>query len=202
VAHLRAVYADRPGVEIVEGDALEVDWAAIAGSSYLLAGNLPYYITTPLIFRILETPRPRRAVLLVQKEVAERLVAAPGSENYGALTVNVQVISSVRLVSRVSAGSFHPKPKVDSAIVLLTPLPEPLLGASEVAPFRRFVQAAFGMRRKQLIRLTRELWIPDSARAAGVLDRVGLDASARPEVLTPTDFVRLYRAITNSADTA
>ncbi len=193
VQHLRDRYAHDAVVEVVEGDALEADWGAVAGPSYLLAGNLPYYITTPLIFRILETPMPRRAVLLVQREVAERLSAVPGSSDYGALSVNVQVVASVVAVGRVSAGAFHPRPKVESAIVRLTPLDAPLLGAGEVARFRRFVQAVFGMRRKQLVRVLRELWIPDSAAAARVLSDTGLDPTARPETVAPDAFVRLYR---------
>jgi len=194
-AHLRSRYEGAPNVEVVEGDALEVDWGVIAGPSYLLAGNLPYYITTPLLFRILASPRPRRAVLLVQREVAARLVAAPGTNDYGALSVNVQVTATVRVVSRVSAGSFHPRPSVDSAIVLVSPLAEPLLGAGEEEPFRRFVQAAFGMRRKQLLRVTRELWVPDAGEAARMLASIELEPSLRPEVLSPDDFVRLYRSV-------
>ena len=196
VRHLREKYADQPQVEIVEGDALETSWGALAGPSYLLAGNLPYYITTPLIFRVLASPRPQRAVLLMQREVAARLAAAPASNDYGALSVNVQVSTSVRLVSRVSAGAFHPRPSVDSAIVLLTPLTEPTLGASEEEPFRRFVQAAFGMRRKQLLRVMRELWIPDAGEASRILVSLGLEPSLRPEVVSPGDFVRLYRETT------
>jgi 16S rRNA (adenine1518-N6/adenine1519-N6)-dimethyltransferase len=194
-AHLRARYAGRDHIQIVEGDALETDWGAIAGPSYLLAGNLPYYITTPLIFRILEGPRPDRAVLLVQREVAARLVAEPGSDDYGALTVNVQVSTSVRIVARVNAGSFHPRPTVDSSIVLLTPLAEPPLGAAEEDEFRRFVQAAFGMRRKTLLRVMRELWVPDAGKASDLLASLGLEPAMRPEVVNPLDFVRLFRAI-------
>lgn len=195
VSHLRSRYQSEPRVEIVEGDALETDWAALAGPSYLLAGNLPYNITTPLIFRVLAPPRPRRAVLLIQKEVAARLAAAPGSQDYGALTVNVQVTTAARSVARVSAGSFHPKPSVDSAIVLLTPLEQPLLGAGEEDAFRRFVQAAFSMRRKQLLRLMRELWIPDAGIASALLTDLGIEPSSRPEVLSPEVFVRLFRAV-------
>jgi len=98
-------------------------------------------------------------------------------------------------VSRVSAGSFHPRPSVDSAIVLLTPLAEPALGAEEEDPFRRFVQAAFGMRRKQLLRVMRELWIPDAGKASEILTSLGLEPSLRPEVVGPADFVRLFRAV-------
>jgi 16S rRNA (adenine1518-N6/adenine1519-N6)-dimethyltransferase len=155
VRHLRERYKGTPTVEIIEGDALETDWGAMARGSYLLVGNLPYYITTPLLFRILAAPRPRRAVLLVQREVAARLASTPASKEYGALTVNVQVTASVRVVARVSAGAFRPRPAVDSAIVLVTPLEHPVLGAGEETDFRRFVQSAFGMRRKQLLRVIR-----------------------------------------------
>jgi len=109
--------------------------------------------------------------------------------------VNVQVTAAARSVARVSAGSFHPKPSVDSAIVLLTPLEQPLLGAGEEDAFRRFVQAAFSMRRKQLLRLMRELWIPDAGKASALLADLGIQPSARPEVLSPEDFVRLFRAV-------
>ena len=193
---LQEQFQDRPGVEIVDGDALETDWATLAGGAFLLAGNLPYYITTPLIFRILEHPMPQRAVALVQREVAERLVAAPGSGDYGALTVNVQVAVTVRMISRVSAGAFNPKPKVDSAIVLLSPRNPQSLGADEEKPFRRFVQAVFGMRRKQMLRVVRELWIPAADDAGVVLSDAGIDPAARPETLKPETFLLLYREIT------
>jgi 16S rRNA (adenine1518-N6/adenine1519-N6)-dimethyltransferase len=200
VATLRERFQEQPSVEVVEGDALEVNWAALAGDTYLLAANLPYYITTPLIFRILESPMARRAALLVQREVAERLVAEPGSSEYGALTVNVQVAAAVRTIGRVSAGAFHPKPKVDSAIVLLAPRPEPLLGADEQTPFRKFVQAIFGMRRKQMLRVLREQWIPSAESATAVLIEAGIDPAARPETLGPDAFVRLFRLTRMNAD--
>ena len=199
VAHLRERYAGQPNVDVVEGDALEFDWGAVAGSSYLLASNLPYYITTPLLFRVLASPRPRRAVLLVQREVAARLGAAPGADDYGALSVNVQVSASVHVVSKVSAGAFHPRPAVDSAIVLLTPLEQPLLGAEEEEPFRRFVQAAFGMRRKTMLRIMRELWISDAGKASEILASIDIQTSLRPESLAPADFVRLFRRVKGTA---
>lgn len=200
VRHLREKYAGQPQVEVVEADALETDWAALAGVPYLLAGNLPYYITSPLIFRIIASPHPQRAVLLMQKEVAERLAAAPGSGEYGALTVNVQVTSTIRVIGRVSAGAFHPRPKVDSSIVLIAPRDEPRVRQEDERAFRKFVQAAFGMRRKQLIRVVRELWIPDAGEVMDLLAAIGLKPEVRPETLAPSDFVRLYSAI--AADTA
>lgn len=194
VRHLREEYAGNDRVQIVEGDALEVDWRPASGS-WRLAGNLPYYITTPLVFRILEAPRPDRAVLLVQKEVADRLGAAPGSPDYGALSVNVQVVSRVTVVSKVPAGAFHPRPQVDSAIVRLDPLTEPLVPPDEEAGFRRFVVALFGMRRKQLVRSLREVAELDASVARGLLEGLGIDPAARAEVLAPTVLVRLYSAL-------
>lgn len=192
-ASLRDRFHGRSSVEIVEGDALDVGWAELAGERYLLAGNLPYYITTPLIFRILERPMPQRAVLLVQREVADRLLAKPGSSEYGALTVNVQVAATIAAVGRVSAGAFYPRPKVDSAIVLLRPRAAQLLGTAEERPFRQFVQAIFGMRRKTMLRIVRELWVPPAGDAATVLAAAGIDRSARPETVPPETLVQLFR---------
>jgi len=195
VRHLREAHGARSGLTVVEGDALGVDWAALAGGAYRLAGNLPYNITTPLIFRILAPPRPERSVILVQREVADRLAATAGSADYGALTVNVQVVARVEVAGRVGAGSFHPRPAVDSAIVVLEPLPEPLVMPDEEAPFRRFVQAVFGMRRKQSVRVVRELTDLDAEGARAVLASLGVDPLARPETLGTTVFVSLFRAL-------
>ncbi len=195
VRHLRERFGDDPSVEVIEGDALEVDWSHPAGPDFLLAGNLPYYITSPLLFRIVATPRPRRAVLLVQREVADRLTAAPGDNDYGALTVNVTVTTDVATVSRVSAGAFFPRPAVDSAIIRMTPRSDALLQSQEEEAFRRFVQAVFGMRRKQMLRVTRELSGSDARVGAELLERVGIHATARPETLSPAQFVALHRAL-------
>src|SRR5438309_9945801 len=107
-------------MSVVEADVLSVPLADAAGSTpFRLVGNVPYYITTPILFQALETPRPDRAVYLVQREVAERIVAAPGSEEYGALSVNVQAVALASLLVRVAPGSFVPPPKVESAGVRL-----------------------------------------------------------------------------------
>lgn len=193
-AHLRATL---PGerVQIVEGDALEVSWPALAGTPYLLVGNLPYYITTPLLFRALERPRPARAVFLVQREVAERMTAGAGSREFGALSVNVQVLAHVEIIARVPGGAFHPKPSVESAIVRVVPRPAPLVNSDEEAPFREFVIGLFGFRRKQLVRALRELRGLSVDAAALVIERAGVPATARAESFTPEQFVALYRAL-------
>lgn len=190
--YLRDRYRERPSVEVVAGDALEVDWGALARGPYLLAGNLPYYITTPLLFRILASPRPARAVLLVQREVAVRLVAHPGTREFGALTVNVQATAAVSVIARVSGGSFNPRPAVDSAIVSVVPLERPLVAPDEEEDFRRMVQALFGMRRKQLVRVLREVMGWDAGRAAVALAAEALDPATRAETLSPAALVRLH----------
>ena len=141
-----------PGAVVVEADALETDWHALAGPDFLVAGNIPYNITSPLIGKALEPPRPRRIVFLVQKEVADRVGAAPGGEAYGALSVGVQAVARAERLFTVPAGAFSPRPKVDSAVLRLTPLAAPLVGDAEVEPFRRLVVGLFGFRRKQMLR--------------------------------------------------
>jgi 16S rRNA (adenine1518-N6/adenine1519-N6)-dimethyltransferase len=194
-ALLRTRYADDPRVTIIEADVLAVDIAGLVGGDYLLAGNVPYYITTPILFQALRPPRPRRAVYLVQKEVAERIVAAPGSESYGALSVNVQAVARATQLFRVAPGAFRPPPKVESAVVLIEPLAEPIAHSGEEVPLRTFVQAAFGMRRKQMQRVLRSLYNLDAVRAGSLLRDLEIDPESRPEVLSPWDFVRLLRAL-------
>jgi 16S rRNA (adenine1518-N6/adenine1519-N6)-dimethyltransferase len=184
-----------PSATIVEADALEADWRALAGPSFLVAGNIPYNITSPLIDKALEPPRPARIVFLVQKEVADRVGAAPGSEAYGALSVGVQAVARAERLFTVPAGAFHPRPKVDSAVLRLTPLRTPVVRDAEVAPFRRLVVGLFGFRRKQLGRGLRELTGWEVGRVDGALARAGIDATARPETVSPPAFAGLLRAL-------
>ncbi len=195
VVALRARYAGRAHVEIVEGDVLTLDLAELAGGPYVLAGNVPYYITTPIIFHALSAPRPLRAVYLVQREVAERLVANPGSKAYGALSVNVQVVASVELLGGVSAGAFYPKPKVESAIVRLTPRDEPLIAPDEERDFRAFVIALFGQRRRQLARALRTIANLDATQAHDIVIAAGLGPSMRAEDREPAELVTLARQL-------
>ena len=191
-AQLRARYRDQPQVEILEGDFLETDVHAIAGDDYLLIGNVPYYITTPIVFKSLEPPIPRRSVFLVQREVAERMAAHADSESYGALSVNLAAVANVEPVLSVPASAFQPKPKVESAVVRLTPRATPLVPLESLAAFRVFVQAAFGQRRKQMVRVLRTVRGMTAEAAASSLDRAGIDPGSRPEVITPEKFAELF----------
>ena len=195
-ALLRERYAARPNARIVEADVLETDLGALADGPYALVGNVPYYITTPILFHALTPPRAERSVYLVQKEVAQRLSAPPGGKEYGALTVNVQAVASAEVLLRVPPGAFSPPPKVDSAVIRVTPRETPVVAPEEERRFRRFVQEAFGMRRKQMRRVVRSLASLDAAAAEAVLAAAGVDPEARPETLSPETFARVVRGLT------
>lgn len=197
---LKAKYADEPRLSVIDRDVLDVSLGEAAGGEFLLAGNVPYNITTPILFHALKRPRAERAVYLVQREVAERVIAAAGSEEYGALSVNVQAVAQAELLFRVAAGSFNPPPKVESAVLRITPLAEPIVSPDEEEPFRQMVQGAFSFRRKQMGRVVRELWSLGAAGAAALLATAEIDPALRPEVIAPELFARLLRARAGTAD--
>lgn len=146
VAHLEQKFAGNPRLEIVHADVLQTDLAQWGTAP--IAGNLPYYIASPIMEKVARLAAPR-AVFLIQKEVAERLVAAPRTREYGYLTVQIAVYASVRYLFAVKPGAFHPPPQVDSAVVLLEPRP----GGPPVADpdgFLRFVGHCFAHKRKTL----------------------------------------------------
>ncbi len=186
-----------PAATIVEGDALEEDWHALTEGAgpVRIAGNIPYNITSPLLERALLPPRPACITFLVQKEVADRVAARPGGGDYGALSVGIQAVARVEKLFTVGAGAFRPPPKVDSALLRLTPLTEPLIPDAEVEPFRRFVVGLFGFRRKQLIRGLRELTgaAPDTAGAW--IAAAGLTPALRPQELSPGEFASLLHVV-------
>jgi 16S rRNA (adenine1518-N6/adenine1519-N6)-dimethyltransferase len=167
---------------VIEGDALRRDWPRVAK----VVGNIPYYITSPLIDKALTPPIPGRILFLVQAEVADRIVAKPGGKTYGALSVGVQAVCRVEKLFTVAPGAFRPPPKVRSAVIRLTPLPEPLVAAEEIPAFRTFVTACFSRRRKQLKNAVPGL-------DEGDLRVLGFDPRVRPERLPPESFVRLFR---------
>ena len=143
---LRQEYASEPRLEVVEADVLATDLGRWSGAA--IAGNLPYYITSPILERALEA-HPPRAVFLIQKEVAVRLVARPGSRDYGYLTARTAFFARARLLFEVGPAAFHPPPKVDSAVVLLEPNPAPA-GIADAQAFLRFVALCFSHKRKTL----------------------------------------------------
>jgi 16S rRNA (adenine1518-N6/adenine1519-N6)-dimethyltransferase len=183
---LAAALDRHDNLTVVTGDALALDWHRYGADQVI--GNIPYYITSPLIDKALAPPLPRRVIFLVQDEVADRIAAKPGGKIYGALSVGVQALCRVEKLFTVAPGAFRPPPKVKSALLRLTPLAEPLVRPQEVAPLRAFVAACFSRRRKQLHNA-----VPEGRPTAAELLALGFDPKARPETLAPADFVRLLR---------
>jgi 16S rRNA (adenine1518-N6/adenine1519-N6)-dimethyltransferase len=144
---LRQRHESEPRFELIESDALQVDLTKFGPA--VVCGNIPYYLTSPLIFQALGLGANLvRAVFLIQKEVAERLVARPGTRDYGYLSVAAQALCQVDQLFTVKPGAFRPPPRVDSAVVRLTPREAPLV--EDHAAFLRFAAAAFRMKRKTL----------------------------------------------------
>jgi len=187
-------------LSIVQGDALRVDWHALAIPHsafriphFKVIGNIPYAITSPLIDKALTPPLPACIVFLVQAEVADRIAASPGSKTYGALSVGVQAVCRVERLFTVRAGAFTPPPKVSSVVVRLTPLAQPLIAPEESAAFRAFVTACFTRRRKQLRNVVMAVTGRSAAVVVAGLAALGADPTVRPETLAPEVFVRLLR---------
>ncbi len=193
-------YADDPRVTIVERDILKTPLGEIGGETFLLVGNVPYYITTPILFHALAGALPTRAVFLVQREVAARAMAPAGSKVYGALSVNLQVLTDIQRMFDIPPGAFRPPPKVDSTVILLRPLATPLITRPEQRAFQHFVQSLFGQRRKQLGTILRSLATatspdPQPSTVNPAFAALGIDPADRPERLAPAQFVALFRAV-------
>ena len=181
---------DFPGGNVVvhEGDALEFDFASLA-APLRVVGNLPYNVSTPILFRVAgAADRLRDCVFMLQREVVDRMVAAPDTPDYGRLSVMLQYRFAMALAVRVPPGAFTPPPKVESAVVRMVPLPDGRLRARDEALFTKIVVAAFSQRRKTLRNAARAL-VGESAFAAA-----GIDPARRGETLSVGEFVRLADA--------
>ena len=186
-AALRARFAQEL-VVVHEGDALEFDLAALP-EGLRVVGNLPYNVSTPLLFHVAAfAPRIRDCVFMLQKEVVDRMVADPGTADYGRLSVMLQYRFAMSLAFRVPPGAFTPPPKVDSAIVRMEPLREGRRIARDEALFTAIVAAAFSQRRKTLRNAVRAL-VDEAAFA-----RAGVDAQRRGETLSVAEFADLADA--------
>ena len=191
-AALGETLAGLPNVRLVNADVLELDpGQLVAGKPYKLVANLPYYITSSIVRLFLEVSsvRPNLCVVMVQREVAERMIAPPG--DMGLLSVGVQFYGKPRIVALVPAQAFYPTPKVDSAIVRIDVYPTPRLDA-EPARFFRLVQAGFSQPRKQLHNaLAQRIWLPPG-RASELLVAAGVDPMRRAQTLTMTEWGAVY----------
>jgi 16S rRNA (adenine1518-N6/adenine1519-N6)-dimethyltransferase len=184
------------GLNLVEGNAAEIDFAAVAKvDQVVVVGNLPYHLSSPILFEVLDqVGHVPRAVFTLQKEVVDRLAASPGGREYGVLSVLLGLRFQVECVLEVPAQMFHPPPKVDSAVLKLTRLPTPRAAVHDEGRFRRVVKAGFAQRRKTLsnsLKSDKSLcgdWAP-------VLARAGIDGQRRAETLSVQEFASLERAL-------
>jgi len=195
-----AHYIDSQQLTLLEADAKTLDYAALLGAlpaPRVLAGNLPYQLTGPLLRQTSKVAAlMARAVFLVQLEVADRLVATPGSGDYGALSVFIQAGFAGQRAMVVRAGAFYPQPNVDSAVVVLTPHPIPI--AEETPAFSEIVRRAFQQRRKTLKNSWSGLLGLSANQLQEAAARAKIDLSARGETLAVTDFARMAREVSSS----
>jgi 16S rRNA (adenine1518-N6/adenine1519-N6)-dimethyltransferase len=180
--HLRGQFASDTRLEVVQADVLRTDLAQWGPA--VIAGNLPYYITSPILTKLAGTPFTR-AVFLIQKEVADRLTAAPGTRSYGFLTVQTALFASARRLFDVKPGAFHPPPKVDSAVVLLEPRAPSI---ADTKPFLDFLGHCFHQKRKTIRNNLGPIYGKNAVEKWP-------EASLRAEQLTLMQFEEMYRRL-------
>lgn len=196
---LRAELGEVDNLDIEQVDAMRYDLRMVAkwcGHSIIVCGNLPYHLASQLIFKVIDARDVvRHAVFMVQKEMADRIVARPATKEYGALGVMVRTYCDVHTVIKVSAGSFAPPPKIDSTVLKLVPLADgqPRVAIADHAHYSKVVHAAFGQRRKTLRNALRAHW-PDGA-VDGALASAQIDGVRRGETLSIEEFGQLSRAL-------
>jgi 16S rRNA (adenine1518-N6/adenine1519-N6)-dimethyltransferase len=197
---LRAELGDAERFRLWEADAVRFDYAAAARhdrdpeqSKPVIVGNLPYHLTAPLLFALLAQHEHTGAwIVMVQKEVADRMCAPPGNKTYGGMTVVLSRLRSVRRVIAVPPGAFLPPPRVESAVVRLDPLEQPRAEVADPASFSKLVRTAFSQRRKTLANALAPL--ADKAAAERWCAQAGIDSGVRPERLSVEEFGALERA--------
>jgi len=202
---LRQRYAQRPAVEVIEGDVLEVDLSTSIEAPVRVVSNLPYESATAIVIRLLECSLAIESmVLMLQREVCRRILARAGDREYGRLALLVGLHADVEAGRVVKPGSFRPAPKVESQLLRIRPLPALRFDVGSMGVFRDLVRAAFGGRRK-IVRNTLGPWLQDriGPRARRWIEQAGIDPAARPETIELEAFARLSREVsvhTASAD--
>lgn len=196
VNRLRDELEGLPNVEIVHLDALKYPYESLG--SFKVVSNIPYYITTPLIFRLLGLENLVSMTITIQKEVAERIVAVPGSRSYGVLSIMVQYRARPEIKFFIPKGAFRPIPNVNSAVIHI----ETLSGqkkAKDEQLFKRIVRTAFSKRRKTILNALKSLKIPE---IKSILEVCGIDPSRRPESLSIEEYIRISDKVTDKIITA
>lgn len=197
-ARLQEKYAGTSGVEIIHEDVLRVPLERVSEDPRRLKviGNIPYNITTPILFGLLERrPRPAEIVVMIQREVADRILAPAGGKTYGALAVGIRSIATVERVLNVSREAFRPVPDVMSSVIRIVPMDPPPLTEADERTLRSLTRAAFGQRRKQFQRILRDRYGLSAEQVEEVAAETGMDLQSRPEQFEPQRFIDLARAL-------
>lgn len=198
---LEDTMAEYDNLKVINKDCLKIDMKALIdeefnGERISVAANLPYYITTPIITSLIEAKLPiNNMVVMVQKEVAERIQAKPSTKDYGALSVLCQYYTDPEIVTIVPAGLFVPPPKVDSAVLKMRFLDEPSVRVNNEKMFFRTVKAAFSQRRKTLLNCLASNFSFGKDKLTEVMESVGIDPKRRGETLTLEEFAKLSDAL-------
>jgi 16S rRNA (adenine1518-N6/adenine1519-N6)-dimethyltransferase len=192
---LHAELGDVDNLEIHHTDAMRFDLRAEATlKKIIVCGNLPYHLASQLMFKVIDArDRVQHAVFMIQKEMADRVVAKPGGKDYGALGVMIRTYADVMTVIKVGAGSFLPPPKIDSTVIKIVPLAQPRAPIADEAHYSNVVHAAFGQRRKTLRNALRAQFSDEAIDAA--LATTGIDGVRRGETLDIPEFAALARAL-------
>lgn len=194
---LEYTLAEFDNVTIIEKDILKTDVRELIKTEFgdkkiSVAANLPYYITTPIITKLIEEKLPiNNIVVMVQKEVAERICANPGKKDYGAISVLCRYYTEPRMITVVPAGSFYPAPKVDSAVLCMKILDKPSVSVKDEKMFFRIVKAAFAQRRKTLLNCLSSAFDVDKTQISALLEVVGINPGIRGEKLDTVDFAKI-----------
>lgn len=198
---LEKTLADCQNVEIISGDVMKIDLHKLIeekfpGMEVVVCANLPYYITSPVIMRLLEEKLPIKALtVMVQKEAADRLCAQMGSRECGAVTAAVRYYSEPRLLFKVSAGSFMPAPKVDSAVIRMDVDNRPKLSVNDEKLFFKIVRGAFSQRRKTVLNSLSSALGADKASLQKAFEIAQVSPTLRPEAMTLEEFARVSNAV-------
>ncbi|HXV12966.1 MAG TPA: 16S rRNA (adenine(1518)-N(6)/adenine(1519)-N(6))-dimethyltransferase RsmA [Candidatus Krumholzibacteria bacterium] len=201
VAELSAEFAGRPDVEVISGDFTKISLAALASERgfkrCILIGNIPYHLTRDVLFDFLvdEYESIAHAVVMMQREVGDRIASRPGSRTYGIPSVVLQSLYDIEIVSKVAAGAFFPPPKVASIVLSFRPLAHPLLAEGDMRPFIVLVKNVFQQRRKTVYSTLRSFYSLSEGALARVGAETGVDLQSRPEALSKEAFLLLSRSV-------
>jgi len=196
---LKKRLADCPNVEVVKSDILKVDFKRLykkEGHPIKVVANLPYQISTPLLFRFIEAKEAFSTLtLMLQREVAERMAAPSGGKEYGPLSIFVQLFLDVSIRFFIKPSAFFPPPKIESAVVHMVWKEKPRIEEKDEEWFKKVVKACFGYRRKTLLNALKHSELPLDESTGSKMEKAGIDPQRRPETLTIEEFIRLADAL-------